>query len=266
VIDECIHGLELTRCDVCSPKAVPQPEVAMRPAARTPRNARQPAKSARRAGAPAPNSRPILVGEQRLHHVTHLSNLEGILAGGRLRSDLGGANPSVDASSLSNREVRRQVPLGAATVADYVPFYLSPDALLWAAIRGESSDPRLSPAVHALPASEFVVLVSTVNAVAAGRDDQATLADGDAADPRTRFADTREDYERVLRRLAADPDTDGLLRAEFLVADAVPFETIALIGVANDKTRDAVRAMFDSTGHKPRVAVHPPWFTEPVEA
>jgi hypothetical protein len=223
------------------------------------------------AGTRAPAGRPINLGEQRIHHVTHMSNLAGILHRGALLADINAAwdaRPAVDVSSSDNRELRRATALGSATLASYVPFYLSPDAYLWEAIRAGASDPRLSAASDRLPASEFVVLVSTIHAVthALSAPDAVAVADRDAADPRARVATAPEDYELMLRRLITEPEHQAVRSAEFLLKDSVPLQSFSLIGVANDKARQSVREILEWSGFKPRVAVHPPWFAVPVEA
>ena len=213
--------------------------------------------------------RPVNLGEQRIHHVTHLSNLAGILSSGALLADANEARPAIDVSSSDNRSLRRSTAVtGGASVAEYVPFYLSPDAYLWEAIRAGANDPRLSTAATGLPASEFVVLVSTIKAVShtLTAPDAVVVSDRDAADPRARLANLTEDYERTLRRLITDPEHEAVRHAEFLVKDSVPLESFSLIGVAHDKARLAVRAVLDSSGFQPRVAVHPPWFADPAEA
>jgi hypothetical protein len=43
----------------------------------------------------------------------------------------------------------------------------------------------------------------------------------------------------------------------------LPFDAITLIGVANNKARDAVKDVLDSSVYTPRVAVFPPWFAKP---
>ncbi len=270
---ECIHGLELSRCDLCSPKVLPKPDPAARTVTRTVTK-RTPPGSRRTAGA---SKRPASVAEQRIHHVTHVSNLEGILRSGGLFADGsdGGTAPTLDMSSEGNRNLRRTtVVAGAATVADYVPFYLSPDARLWETIRAGATDPRLSASVGALPASEFVILVSTVGKVVGLLNHTATadivVSDRDAADPRSHFSTSAQastdDYERMLRRLLADRDGDTALHAEFLVKGTVPLAAFSLVSVANDKARDRVRAILEPWDFKPRVAVHPPWFAAPTPA
>ncbi len=243
--DECIHGLEAGLCDVCYPKPVPV-VVAAATTTRT-RAAAQP----RTAGVGRPDHK---VGEQRIYHVTHMSNLAGIVEAEAL---LAGATPVVDASSPANRAARQEVAVGTATVTDYVPFFLSPNAAVWSAIRAQQTDPRLSREIRDLPAAEFIILVSTVKVASTM---EVAVADGDAAGALTRFGTTPETNDRTLRRLRADEE--AILSGELLVKDSFPFDQLALIGVANDRARDAVKEILQAAAHEPKVAVYPPWFAK----
>jgi hypothetical protein len=181
------------------------------------------------------------------------------------------ARPAIDISSPDTREARRITAIpGTDTdtdtfVADYVPFFLSPNANLWEGMRARTPDPRLTTAARSIRAAEFVILVTTIKQITASVMRYPVVSDGDAADARSRFATTQDDAERVLRRTLVSDDGTAL-RAEMLVFDSVPFEVITLIGVANDKARSAVRSLLSGSGFQPRVAVHPPWFALPSEA
>jgi hypothetical protein len=210
------------------------------------------------------------VGEQRLYHLTHVSNLPAILASGILYADKNpqwDGRPAVDIASAETRSDRRTTPVagsGDATVAHFVPFFLSPNASLWQSIRSGEPDSGLSQDIAGADAADFVLLVSTVKTVS---DTEASyvVSDADAAHVLTRFATTRDDVERSLRRLRADLGSDALEHAEFLVRDSIPFESISLIGVAHDKARAAVRQLLSGAAHSPKVAVYPPWFAAPTE-
>lgn len=259
--DECIHGLEVPLCDICYPKAKPEPVRA--PAATRPRDVRPLAgpratsrTPPRRATRP-PAGKPVNLGQQRLFHLTHVDNLEGILIDGVVSA---GAIPTIDISAPSTREERRAATVagpGSGAVASFVPFFLTPDARVWSDIRSKTIDPRLSTGVRRFEPAEFVFLVTTV--AAAG--DGIVLADGDAAAASTRFASTPATEERMLRRLL--PDEDAIASAEALVPDRLPLERVTLVGVAHDRARDAVRDLFRQTVFAPRIAVHPPWFARP---
>ena len=277
--EECIHGLDGELCALCFPPAAPVASTV--PAARAPRASR-----ARTAEAPTALRSVVApittgtaktkrhddnVGEQRIYHLTHIRNLPGILATGRLLADASDAweeRPVVDISSSANRDARRQTPVAGAdglAVADHVPFFLSPNALVWENIRAQSLDPRLSDAAHDAAAFDFVILVSTVKKVldAQTSEPDATpfaVTNGDAAFTTTRFGSTPDAADTLLRSLRADLDSDAILKAELLVPAEFPFGLITLIGVANDRVRDAVKPILAAASHKPKVAVYPPWF------
>jgi hypothetical protein len=251
LIAECIHGLDEALCDLCTPKPVPKIE----PSAPKVVRPRVSAAKARVAGAAGPSVQSV---DQRIYHVTHVQNLEAILSSGCLLADSQGAKPVVDISSTENREVRRAAIVDGESVADFVPFFVSPDSAIWQGIRGTAPDPRLAPAVRENAPAEFVVLVSTVGKV--GRDNTVVAA-GDAADAATRFATTPEQANRELGRMRGDDDLSA--RAELLVRERLPFESITLIGVANDRARAEVKDILAASEFDTKVSVYPPWFTRP---
>ena len=263
---ECIHGLEAGLCDQCFPKAAPVLEIVT---AAGQRNARAKAAVTRRA-ASAASKTVENVGDQRIYHLTHVRNLAEILATGAILADSSKsrvARPPVDISTPETRESRRTTTvsgLGSPNVADFVPFFLVPNSTMWEDIRSDSPDSRLSGAGHGVTASDFVLLVSTVkNAAEHTADGAIVVTDGDAAHVLTRFAASTESSERMLRRLRADDNAETIVEAELLVKDNFPFELVTLVGVANDRVRDEVRALLKSSEHSPKVSVYPPWFQKP---
>ncbi len=288
--DECIHGLEGGHCALCFPKAapeivaaVPAPRASRAKASRAPSLRSSPSPRTVTLGGPKPavatrvagTAKAVAdnVGEQRIYHVTHSRNLAGILESGALLADTSEAwtvRPVVDISSAPNRDARRSALVsgdGSASVAGYVPFFLSPNARLWDGLLTGTADPRLSVDAHTAEIFDFVILVSTVkklrDAQAAAEDaaDAAVaVTDGDAAGALTRIGATPEASDSLLRRLRADAESDVILRAELLVAETFPFDLVTLVGVANDKVRDEVRGILAASAHKPKVAVYPPWF------
>jgi hypothetical protein len=268
VSDECKHGFEPGFCDTCFPKAAFVPEV-KQPAKRVDRT-RIPARTpGTPKAAPAPAKLPTFdAAGLRLYHVTHISNLPGILSTGGLLADA--ATPVVDISSAENREARKTVFVAGqqdSPVSAFVPFFLSPDAMLWRSIRSGKSDARLARDVPALSVNDFVVLVTTIGAVSVegvGALANVVVADGDAAGSLTPFAANSASAVRMLRKLRAEEEYESLLEAEVLVADAVPVDKIALIGVANITVRETVKRMLASTPYSTKVAAYTPWF-EAVE-
>ena len=255
---ECIHGFELELCDICSPRLTPEPVKPVRaPKAAKVAVERRPV-STPATRTPGSSSR---VGEksampfaaQRVYHVTHVRNLERIVADGEIRA---GARPEVDISSEHTRELRSLATVRpGVSVAEHVPFYLTPNATRWNELRTGAEGVFWSDAAREARPSDFVALVTTM----AGIGPDVVIADGDAVSPVTRFATGAEEGRALLRRArAADPE---LLEAEVLAPGSIPVSAVALIGVSNDKIRARVKELLaESDGHEPRIAVYPPWF------
>lgn len=270
VADECIHGLGAGLCDQCYPKPVPEgePAATSRATSRPRATSRATSRATLRRTGAAASLPSDSVSEQRIYHLTHVSNLADILRSGGLLADVNDTwitRPTVDISSVDTRESRRTIVVssGSPSVASYVPFFLVPNSTLWEGMRANLEDPRLSPDTRDRVVSDFVILVSTVKKVLDSRTedpDAIVVTDGDAADGHTRFSTTPGANERMLRKLRADEDSPIILEAEFLVSEAFPFELVTLVGVANDKARDGVKSILQSSAHRPKVAVYPPWF------
>jgi hypothetical protein len=238
-VPECIHGLEIPLCDACYPKAQP---VATAPV----RTARTSSPRVARVAGVRTTRKSVDPTRQRVYHVTHIGNLESILDADELRAD---ATPQVDVSTPLTRELRVTAEVAPErSVAGYVPFYLVPTASRWDELRqGAVDETRWSAAARSAASVDFVVLVTTVSALGA----DAVVADGDAAASLTRFA-TGDAITPALTKLH---DTETFDAAEMLAWESVPFSSIQLIGVANDRVRDRVRELTST-----KVAVYPPWF------
>jgi hypothetical protein len=249
-------------CATCNPKPAPETPVAVKTVARSrvAAPARATVRSVRAAARiPVGVAPGDTVLEQRIYHLTHIRNLPGIVADHAIAA---GASPAVELSPIEQRAERAGIIIGGVpekTLDRYVPFFLSPDATLWQALRAGSRHPRLSHAALAADTSEFVFLVSTVrHLVSAPRD--FVVADGNAEGSTTRFAATRDDADRMLYRLRSDADGDALLDADLLVDGSLPLEAVTLVGVQNDKVRASVREILLGSDFTPKISVYPPWF------
>jgi hypothetical protein len=265
VSNECIHGFVDGLCATCNPKPVPEVAVVIKPATRTrtsssPRGAT--VRSLRAAARiPAGSTPADNLLEQRIYHITHLSNLPAILASGAL---VGGSLPTLDLLPADLRGERSEIAITASpetVLTDYVPFFLTPDAQLWQELRAGREHARLSNEAGAADALDFIFLVSTVRHVI-DIPAQFVVADRHSEDVTTRFASTQDDAQLMLHRLRANDDGEQLLDAELLVAGQLPLESINLIGVANDRVRQSVRDMLATSAFTPKVAVYPPWFQQ----
>lgn len=249
--EECIHGFEREFCDICSPRSAPEP---VRPARRAPTAERAP--RAPRASAPreprGPRGPVIDPATHRVFHVTHRDTLEWILDTGAL---VAGAEVPVDLSTPLIRELRATVPAtDDATVADCVAFSLSDQASWWRDLRDGALDrTRWTDAARALRPTDLVVLVATLGSLPG-----AVVTDADAASAVARVAREPEAIARTVARVKAGT---GALEGEALVPGPVPFESIVLIGVANEPARDRVRELLAAAGRKDvRILLSPEWF------
>jgi hypothetical protein len=256
---ECIHGLDIALCDVCSPAKAPEPAAGRtRTPARVPGTSR--AATARAAARGTAREKPLPkvdIAAQRIYHVTHIDNLAAIVAAGAILADEHlPERPAMDVSAETTREHRRAVQVrDGASVAGFVPFFLSPDAALWADLRGERVLPHWSPRAHDTTASQYVVLVGSLASAP-------VLSDGDASHVLTRFTEGDALVRTFARLLVDEP---ALRSAEALVPERFPLEEIAVVGVPSVTTRNKVKALFEGSSASPRVAVYPPWF-HPVAA
>jgi hypothetical protein len=200
--------------------------------------------------------------EQRIYHVTHVSNLPAIVTAGAI---ITGATPTLDLSPAEVRAKRGEIAVpgsSSRTLSGYVPFFLSPDAQLWQTLRAGKEHPRLAPSAIAADPFDFVFLVSSVRHVV-NASTAFVVADRNSEGGTTRFATTREDAERMLHRLRGAENGEQLLEAELLVAERLPLESVTLIGVANDRVRQSVRNVLGGSDFTPKISVYPPWFQQP---
>lgn len=245
---ECIHGFESQLCDSCFPKAVP-----IKPVTRATTSSR----AKRVPGAPraSRNTLPVLA-DQRIYHVTHISNLENILRTGQLVAAAQIDTSILDVSSPLTRELRGSASLSTGEPVDrYVPFSLVPESNVWRELRDGAVEPRWSDAARSASATDFVFLVTTIRALG----DDAVLTDGDAAASLTRFATDEKTMTRMLGNLRADELTDD---AEVLIHGSFAFDEVQLVGVASDRARDRVKELLDAASFATKVAVYPPWFIQ----
>jgi hypothetical protein len=261
-VTECIHGFPTELCDICSPRQ--RPESADAPKTPAPRRTRistslrseKPSAAAKRGAAAATPELPVRVfSALRAHHWTHLDNLGGIVSDNAIHASTT-ATPDIDVSAPETRAARAATttPDGSA-VTEHVPFELTADADAWDQVRSGAEQPRWSDAARRTRGTDYVMLVVPTPAFG----DSVILSDVPADDPAARFAVGPDAATALLRRAAiADPE---MIRAELLAGPSVPFTSVAVIGVPNDRMRDDVRALLaDAGGHVPRVAIFPPWF------
>ena len=250
-MDECIHGFEPGMCASCFPPPEPEKVVVKRPSKPAKTVLRTPAPGTAAAAKPEPRASNL---PQRIFHVTHVHNLPTILTTGELLPS-SAAEPVVRLSSPITGELRETArATDDASVLDCIAFSLSPKATWWSEVQDGAAGPTWSDQARQALAVDFIVLGVPISAVV----DRLVVTDGDAAALVTSIGATPAAAKRMLARAALD---DAVMQAaEALVPGSVPLASVALVAVANDKTRDEVKRLLTAAGVPAKVAVYPPWF------
>lgn len=259
---ECIHGLDDGLCDICFPKEQPLNPVpgTVRSGAKRRTAGSSAVREKATRSARTPEGKPLPpFGQRRIHHVTHLRNLETILFDGAITA---GADPELDLLAEEARAKRRQTEvIHGTSVAEFISFSLSPNAIWWDEVLTGATDDRWSASAKSSPGTQYVQLVGTV--ATAGTD--VAASDEDAMSPTARFGLGVDAAGTLVRRAALDDPE--LRRPEVLVRGRYRTSDLVLLAVPNEPVRDKVKAMLrEHKGASPRIVVYPPWFQPiPIE-
>lgn len=211
-----------------------------------------------------------------IYHITHISNLPAILAGGGLVCDAeverrGLCRQSIAYDTIKERRRKRQVStlagiqVGAGgVVADYVPFYFTNRSPMLGAIH-HGNVPGYQEGQR-----DVVYLVSGAEAVAASGC-QWCFTDGHAVEGMTQFFGNLKDLEKVNwdavqtwrwggRHQLVNPDVLRRKQAEFLVHNSFPWVLIHSIGVLDAAMVAQVRGLLATSAHKPKLSIEPNWY------
>lgn len=204
-----------------------------------------------------------------IYHFTHIDNLSGILASGRLCADSLVSRESellVEAADLDIKHSRRAIQISlppGGFVADYVPFYFAPRSpMLFKLARGgvptytDGQDP-------------LIYLVSRVEAVeAAGL--RWLFSDGNCAAAVTQIFNDLEVLDAVVdwdvmaatiwKNTADDPDRMRRRMAEFLVHESLPLRCLAGAVVRSQHVKEQVETVLAKHGVNLPVGIRPGWY------
>jgi hypothetical protein len=203
-----------------------------------------------------------------IYHISHLSNLSGILAAGGLRcnrtlSQQGVGYTNIAHGNIQSRRANKVVTCSAGgTLRDYVPFYFGSRSPMLFAIKcgnvagytqGQGPVLHLVPTVQAVAAAGLPFAFTNGHGIMGLTDFFDNLADLDEVDWPLMTAkwwnDTQEDGDRSRRR-----------QAEFLVHQFFPWNLVQEIGLSNNKVKATVEAAITGQGHQPPVHARPDWY------
>jgi hypothetical protein len=213
----------------------------------------------------------LLPTNPKIYHITHVDNLQSIVAAGRLLSDAallrqGGPAQPIGLSGIKRRRIEElEVPCHPGTkVGDYVPFYFCPRSVMLYVIH-RANHPELTyregqdPIVHLEADLYRVVAWADVNSIRWAF----SLSNAGAyyTEFRSELSDLRElDWNAIAARDFRDPDVKERKQAEFLVYGHFPFHLVERVGVHRAAVKDRVRHMLAGSGYTPRVEVRDDWY------
>jgi hypothetical protein len=199
-----------------------------------------------------------------IYHITHVRNLDRVLAEGglhcdRLAQELKAVN--IGHMHIKARRLNRVVPNGPrGTVGDYVPFYFAPRSpMLYAINRGVVEG-------YAEGQQPVIYLCTTAEAVnEAGL--RWVFTEGHADMGYTDFFDDLRHLDKVDWNLMGerywhdtndDPDRKRRRQAEFLVHQFFPWNLVSYIGVYDRSIAEAVGKVVRSDN--PEIGIEPGWY------
>ena len=200
-----------------------------------------------------------------VYHITHIDNLAGILAEGRLwcdakRVEMGIGNTNIGYAHIKARRMRHRVRVAAGgTLGQYVPFnFCARSVMLYVVSRRHvdyQGDQR-----------SIIHLVSSVDVVAeTGRpvfftDRHADLSYARQFDDLDRLANEVDWQCMAVRQWGGDQDLKERRQAEFLVHDWCPWSAFREIGVMDQQMFETVSDLMEPVEHQPEVAIQRDWY------
>jgi hypothetical protein len=205
-----------------------------------------------------------------VYHITHVANLQGIVANGGLVSDAamiprGGPAAGIGMGNIKQRRLSLPVTCHPGDhVGDFVPFYFCPRSIMLYVIHC-ANHPDLSyrggqgPIVH---------LEAELNAVVAWATQHSrrwafSLSNAGAiyAEFRSSWNDLSDvDWNAVALTDFRSASVKEGKQAEFLFHGAFPWSLVARLGVASQSIAAQARAAIQGTAHQPTISVQPTWY------
>lgn len=200
-----------------------------------------------------------------IYHITHVDNLLGILAEGRLWSDskrieMALGNTNIGYTHIKARRMRHQVTVAEkGTLGEYVPFNFCPrSVMLYVVAKGHVD--------YAGDQRSIVHLVSSVERIQADglsaffTDRHADLGYARQFDDLRRLPAEVDWRVMPIRHWGGDQELKEKRQAEFLIHESCPWEAIHEIGVMDQAMAETVEQLIEDEVHKPAIVVHRDWY------
>lgn len=197
----------------------------------------------------------------KVSHITHVSNLNNIIAEGCLWSDakrieLNVENQNIGYDHIKMRRLQHPVTVAAGGyIGDYVPFNFCPrSVMLYVIHQGHEN-------YHG-GQEQILHLISDVDTIRATNSDCFfTDIHADLA-----FAEQIDDFQRIdeldPRKIHAKywKECKEEKQAEFLAHHSVSWNCIRQIGVKTPELAEQVKKIIASSNHQPEVVIRPDWY------
>ena len=199
-----------------------------------------------------------------IYHISHLKNLERIVAEGGLHCDKAAQqlkSVNIGHMHIKERRLRRAVPVGPkGTVGEYIPFYFAPRSpMLYVISRGavEGYAEGQIPVIYICSSAEAVEDAGLGWVFTEGH------ADMDFTD----FFDNLRDLDKIDWNLMKarywhdtndDPDRKRRRQAEFLVHKFFPWKLVSYIGAYDRSATEVVRTLLKRD--HPKVGIEQGWY------
>ena len=199
-----------------------------------------------------------------IYHITHVNNLPGIIASGRLICDRTAQDlklVNIGHNNIKERRLRKPVPVGpGGTVGDYVPFYFAPlSPMLYAIFKNKVAG-------YTAGQQPVIYLCSSTEAVHAAKC-RWVFTEGHAVMDFTDFFDDFKDLGRIDWPLMqakywfdndSHPDRSRRRQAEFLVHQFFPWNLVTKIVVYDAANAKVVSNIL--RGQLPAVDIKRGWY------
>lgn len=204
-----------------------------------------------------------------IYHITHVTNLAGIIADGglwcdRLRATRAAGAVSIAHQHIKDRRAKRHVPVAAGgALADYVPFYFAPRSpMLFTIHRGnvQGYSEGQRPIVHLVSTAETAIALNKPWAFTDGHAEMMISEFFTELERLSEVVDWPVMRDQYWNDTLEDNDRKRRRQAEFLVHEFFPWEAFGRIGAQSNDIRHQVELALQNIDHKPEIVVEPDWY------
>lgn len=207
----------------------------------------------------------------KIYHITHVDNLERIVAAGGLVSDRVIAERDESAQRIGMDSIKRrrldELKVGChpgTKVGDYVPFYFCPRSIMLYVIH-RANHPDLAYRGGQEPIVHLVADLLRVVAWAGEHDVRWAFSLSNAGARFTEFRSRLDDlhelqWDAIRASDFQAPKVKHSKQAEFLLHGRFPLDLLECVGVRSPAVREGARAALETARSAVPIEVRPEWY------